>query len=284
MLEDFFSFIKKSSVAVPRHDEMKDEKMNENSVNALHSEHLNKGISPIIACVGTWEDFSENPGEISKAFWTKIDPSSVEDVSFFLRPGVETHPGQKRGDERESYVISAIDEMDKRARTFRHCTGVVVAGKEKESNGNISIVSHETPDYLFSSRKHREKFLADMRDSLKEIETRCVPGTIDAVIVGGNFFSGDKDSQEEYADSVKLLSDEIEKIFHFAPVIITGPKVVEHDTAVVQEELLYTNEFRRLYLIRPEREDVEQGGYLAKDIKEESKKWEKASEEARMIP
>ena len=171
MLENFFSFLKKE-----------EQTPNENSVNALKSEHLANGEQPIVACVGTWKDFAENAGETSKAFWTKVDPAEVEDVPFFLRSNVQPKSGQKRGDERESYVISNINEMDKLSRTLRNCTGIAVSGKDKESGKNISFISHESPKYLFS-KKRREKFLADFGGRLEEMKERCVKGTVDAAIM-----------------------------------------------------------------------------------------------------
>ncbi len=269
MFENFFSFGKK--------DENKEVM---SSVDSLHSEHLKEGVSPIIACVGTNNDFRDNPGELSKAFWTEIDPAQIEDVPFFIHLSSPKIEGQKRGENRESYVISALNEMDKRSRTLRNCTAVAVAGQDKKTGENISFISHESPKYMLSSKKDLEMFFNDLKIKLEELKEKSVEGTIDAAIAGGTFYSGDKRSQKEYMESVRLLSDEISKILGFPPVVIVGPKVVEISNVPVQDEIFYSNKFRRLYVVRPEKEDVAQRSFLAKDIKEEARKWEKESSDA----
>jgi len=82
------------------------------------------------------------------------------------------------------------------------------------------------------------------------MENRCIPGTIDAVLVGGQYVTSpqpttDSSTNRDYLSSLKLLGTEVQNILHFEPVVINGPK-----NFTGADDIYYDNANRRLYFIR----------------------------------
>jgi hypothetical protein len=169
-----------------------------------------------------------------------------------------------------TYVISTIDEANKYSRDYFDCTGLVVTGIDKETGRNISFLTHQDPKKFL--KKKKEEFVADLNRRLEEMRSRCVSGTIDAVIVGGNY---DEDESEKkisfaknYLDSISLLTDEVKKSLGFEPIIINGPK-----TTLNQDDVFCDNEHRRLYFLRPAVNNNTQS-FNNSEINKEKKKWD----------
>jgi len=236
-------------------------------VNALKSEHLNKGIKPIIACVDT----HENLKEFEKEF--KQDPNRPLNVDYYAKPKKLSEKNIKHGGFK-TYLISSIDERNKFSNDFTECTGVVVAGIDKETQKNISFLSHEDPFHFLENPKG---FLSDMQSSLEEMKNRCVPGTIDAIIAAGNYVTDAHrpekfaERQELYRGSITMLAQSMKGVLGFEPVVIVGPK----NDPTHGDYLFYDNENRRLHIFRPDTGDITSESYLPKDIAEQEKKWKK---------
>ncbi|MFA6565670.1 MAG: hypothetical protein WCT48_02915 [Candidatus Paceibacterota bacterium] len=239
--------------------------------NALKSEHLNKGIKPIIACVDTYDNM-EDLGEFEELLFSD-DTREVESVNFYANPEKLAEKDFKNAGY-QTYVISAIDNTDKFSKTFGDCTGTVVTGQDKETKEDISFVSHEEPNFF--TKEHPEKFSEDFRLRLQEIKKRCIPGTIDAVIMGGNYYVDvvgeefDNNHRDNYRNSIDILSKEISDVLGFEPPIITGPKL-----SGGEDHILYRNGQRRLHVLRPQTGKASSESYLPKDFAEQEKKWEK---------
>jgi hypothetical protein len=105
------------------------------------------------------------------------------------------------------------------------------------------------------------------------LRERCVPGTVDAVIFGGNYFFDEEASTRafriNYNASINSLSSEIFDVLGFTPPVIAGPKTYNGGDSVY-----FDNENRRLYIVRPKVGDSSTESYLPKDLKEQEKKWQ----------
>jgi len=228
-------------------------------------EHLREGVRPIMTCVGTREDFDFRLDHLvqyfnkSKSFPAhNIDydaPSYVLNKNDFLNGGDGT------------YVISIPDSRDKFSQGYINCTGLIIAGIKKNGE-KVSILSHQDPDSFLSDTK--EDFVRHLQERLQEILKICQPGTIDAVVVGGNYLPQPNFNtiyKQHYLDSISLISREVEKILGFNPRVENGPKVV-----VGGDDLYFDNENRRLYFLR-RKVNPETGSFTQATIDEEKNKW-----------
>lgn len=215
--------------------------------NKNHKEHLTKDFRPIMACVGTPEHFN-GIGSLKQS----TDDEQYYEVNYYDKHERLISNGFKNP-ETSSYVISSIDNFNKHSSEFANCTGVFVVGYDKEFKENVSFMSHEDPDYFLETKKNLNIFKKDFEGSLNEIKDMSEPGSIDAVIFGGNFFHKNdaikfyKEYQRHYIESIKLLAYEIEKILGFEPKIIIGPK-----TTYGHDDIYFDNKNRRIYISRPE--------------------------------
>jgi hypothetical protein len=245
--------------------------------NPLKSEHLHEGIKSIIACI----DVSDDPHDEKKfgkfeelVFSDNVH--NIENVNYSAKPEMLKETNFKNAGE-QTYIISTIDDANKFSKTLRNCTGIVVAGQDKETGKDISFMSHEDPETFVQSENGSESFARDLRSRLLEIKERCVPETIDAIIAGGNYFANvysekyDKKRRDTYSDSVALLSREIKDAFGFEPVVITGPKAFPGS-----EHIFYNNAERQLHILRPRTGDETSESYLPKDFAEQEERWAKS--------
>ncbi len=234
----------------------------------LHSQenknkHLNPGVPAIITCL----DIAEN---------RNVPPISeeIEQVDLYCDPEEARRDGFIKEGER-SYIFSPIDGFSKFSMEYANCTGIVAVGNDRETKENISFMSHQNPGYVFHGEQ--DVFIRDLNQRLSEIKQRCDVGTVDIVIFGGQYMEfkdvpSDHEMQKymkgEYLESIKLLSEEIEKNFGFNPVVVAGPKLVAgHDFVV------FNNENRRLYLTRGNTNDEFTKSFNANEIDLEKNSW-----------
>jgi hypothetical protein len=238
-------------------------------------EHLKVGVPAIMACVGTIEQFRRNPGAEKFAFQEgRQELSGADNVNFYGYPHVLAEQNFKNPED-NSYVISPIDGLDKFSQWFGNCTGLVVAGYDKQTGENLSFLTHQNPAYFLGLDADRDSFVSDLRKHLSELKEKCGEGTIDAAIVGGTYFKGEdhEDNQihrENYLDSIELLSGEVSSILGFEPIVMTGPKTV---SLGVRDNVFYENQSRRLYISRPKVGDGSTESFTPGNIKEQEKKW-----------
>jgi hypothetical protein len=234
--------------------------------NTLKSEHLSKGVKPIMICVDT----ADNRAAFEKKDF-RAEMKNALNVNFFGYPeDLDDEDIKNAGI--GTYAVSPVNERNKFSRGYCECTGVIVSGVDKETGKNISFLSHQDPNDLLTG--HPEKFSADIRSQLLEIKNKCEEGTIDAVIMGGNYITKKgnkkalKSTRENYDHVISALSEEIKSALGFEPVVIVGPKNVPGD-----DHLYFDNDNRRLHIFRPETGDVSSESYLPKDFAEQEKKW-----------
>ena len=218
--------------------------------------HLKDVSDAIIACVGTFEQITKDPIAQKKHFLDKLLQSSkVHNVDYFGDP-ISLVEKKMKNAGKNSYAISPIDDLDKFSNTFKNCTGLLVTGKDKETGKNISFLSHQDPGYFLNKEDNRRAFTSDLRQR-----------TVDAVIVGGNTQRSGK-FHKDYLESIQFLSTEVTSVFGFEPVVMTGPKTVAGG-----ENVIYDNEHRRLYVVRPEVGNETTESFLPSDIQTQQKKW-----------
>ncbi len=259
-------------------------KMNFNNLenkkpNALKSEHLKEGVSPIM---GGIYDRATIDSDSSKHF-SEIEKNS-DYVNFSYRANdIEKNGMYNSGD--STYVISLINNKDKYSKAYLDCTGVVVSGIDKITGENISFLSHQNPQELFEIESVRTNFKRDLTKSLDEMLARCEPNTIDAVIMGGNKnveeiiidedFQRGRDNEDKildddfgpYRKSIKFLNFIISNKLNFSPVVITGP----NDNFRTEQHTLdvyYENKGKHLSMIRPQQKQANNESFMASDIEE----------------
>mgnify|MGYP001616859372 CR=1 FL=1 len=237
------------------------------SKNPLKSEHLKEGVRPIMAGIGTRNQFMSHSGAEKIIFErADTDTSGMHNVDYYGNPEDLAEKKFKNAG-KYSYVISPIDNSDKFSKSFLNCTGRVVTGQDKNTGEDISFLSHQDPAY-FLRETNRNVFLSDLRQRLNELKEKGAEGTVDAVIIGGNYLPNNAEFQKHYLESIKLLSEETLKILGFEPVVMTGPK-----TTPGADDVFYDNKNRRLYIMRPEVGKASTESFVQSKIEEQEKKW-----------
>jgi hypothetical protein len=150
----------------------------------------------------------------------------------------------------QTYAISPIDSRDKVSVNHNVCIGLIVAGIKRNTRERVSFAGHQDPEGFLNGVK--KKFLDDLGKKLREMKAMCVPGTIDAVAIGGVYIKAPQGFpraavhfQQNYLDAIQLLSHETKEILGFEPTAANGPKTYGGDS------YLYENYTRRLNLLRP---------------------------------
>lgn len=223
-------------------------------------EYLRPDINPIMAAVGSPADFKEYPDLIDNA----------EFVDYYGSRAELNKKGFSNGGD-YSYVFSIVDSQNKFSDRFKDCTGLLVAGQDKITGENISFLSHQDPRYFLSLEDSRQMFIADLRQRLKELKDRCVPGTVDARIVGGNINKMIKRYEDKYLKSIELLSVEASAALGFEPIVVMGPKATRGD-----DDVFYDNKNRRLYIVRSVVDDATSESFTYKELSEQKEKWKNA--------
>ena len=132
----------------------------ENPPNALRSEHLGKGVFPIISCVGTFDTFGEDlkSVKILGEMYGAEGDGSTQFVNFFDNKEVMDEKGYKNQG-RQTYVISSLNPLNKFTRGIMNCVGLVVAGKEKGTEKEISFMDHGCWEYFLKNDENKKSFL-----------------------------------------------------------------------------------------------------------------------------
>lgn len=250
---------------------------------ALKSKHLKAGIKPIMACVGSFDDDNYDSKErvfLSESFNSEL--GSATNVNWKTTPQEQTRIGLLNPGT-GSYVISPIDHSKKYSFDFCNCTGLIVCGIDKKTGEEISFMSHQEPNQILVEDK--EKFNEHLALRLSEIARRCEPGTIDAVIVGGNYIGTKnfneklavyqpevraeeaRESREVYLSSIKLVSEKAREFLGFEPIIINGPK-----TILNSDNVYYDTKHRRIYFLR-EKVNQDTRDFSVSGIDAEEDKW-----------
>lgn len=257
--------------------------------DSLRSEHLEKGIRPITACINEVDlrqvGIAGFIGEVSKidsqtaGILTRIETEG-EFVDYFSEPAVlKSH--KMISPEKKSYVLSDCNEKDKYSRLMWACTGIAVVGTDEMTGKQISILSHQDPARILD--RFRGRFIRDLSADLSKIKKLSKRRSIDAVIFGGRYNPTNIGRVEnDYIDAIKLVAAICRKTLGFQPVVLTGPnRSREGETT----QIYFDTQNRRLYLYRPsqkydpetetpsEKDHNTNSAYLPSNIDSESDKW-----------
>ncbi|MCX6739141.1 MAG: hypothetical protein NT098_03785 [Candidatus Parcubacteria bacterium] len=247
--------------------------------NPLSSEHLKRGEKSVIACFGTFSDFEKTEPSLCKILLSPSfdhEKSDTENVDYYAKPTEWKNINAKTAGT-ETYVISSVSSRDKLTRYLYDCTSVFAVGREKKTRKNISFLSHQDPT-KFLRERYREQFTNNLTDSLTELKSLCVRGTIDVVISGGMFLPDLPDAEwcwddarrvrKMYKQSISLLSEIIVEVLGFEPVVICGPKKVERSDSV-----FCVNKTRHMYIARPQVENTMTESFLPQYLDIQEEKW-----------
>lgn len=98
------------------------------------------------------------------------------------------------------YVISDVNNFNKYSGAYCDCTGLVMVGKTKKDNSEISLLTHQTPQNFYDGNiaqfeTHLEKRLGFMLEN-------CIFDSIDSVIFGGHLLHSNYNLQIEKLDFI----------------------------------------------------------------------------------
>jgi hypothetical protein len=137
------------------------------------------------------------------------------------------------------FVMSGIDSDNKMSRGFYNCTGLIVTGKT-DNGKNISFLTHQNPTLL--SNSYNSTFEEALTKRIVDLKNKSIPGTIDAVYLGGDVdFDG-----FFYKKNLNTINSVLKKELVFCPVVVNGPKELSKP-----DHIYYDNENRRVYFFRP---------------------------------
>lgn len=142
-----------------------------------------------------------------------------------------------------TYVISPIDSSDKFSYSYRNCTGVIASGVSKESNRNISLMSHQDPESFLEDKKLL--FIFNLMGRLKEFRNMVYDDSVECYIFGGNYLIRSLEHKDNYKKSIALLRDIIEETLEFTPMVIAGPNTKGGD-----QDVYYSTAKRELLILR----------------------------------
>jgi hypothetical protein len=132
----------------------------EKKKNPLKSEHLKEGVKPIMVCLRTQHYSMEN--SVSEDSVSR--KSNTHNVDYYRKADdLAKKSFMSNGD--GTYVVSTVDSLDKMSSGLMDCNGVLVAGKDKETGEEISLLSHQDPKH-FLMKDNSEKFKNDLRGRL----------------------------------------------------------------------------------------------------------------------
>ena len=256
--------------------------------NALKNEHLNKGILPIMGAIYDRSKLDTDSSEFINNF-----EKNADNLDFRLNK--EKFLSNKSGKNKEgTYLMSKIDNQNKISKGYFDCTGVCFSGVDKNTGENISFISHQNPESILENTAIMQRFKDDLNKKIDDFISRSKPGTVDAVVVGGNkdinysdtLNSVDIDNMnpqqiqdymdkqyggpfEKYCKSIFFVSKIIFNKLKYYPVVISGPNsnVKEndpsHDNAL---DLYFDTKNKRVYQVRPENESVNNESYSGEDV------------------
>lgn len=209
----------------------------------------------IRACIGT-------PEMPPVDYFVALDSVGVQ---WGEDPKEQKEKGQKNSGKLCEYVLSAIDEYNKRSDSYGCCLGVALIGASKKSGKNISLLSHQA--LLFEPRTIK-KFKRDLRSRISEFMKLSKKGTVDAVIFGGDFSGTIADN---YVETVESLNEILTPGTGISPRVISGPNL--DGTSGIN--VFLDTENRRLYITQQAGDaQFASESFSAAEVKEQSLKWQ----------
>lgn len=220
----------------------------EKRINNLKPEHLASGFESIMICVDDVDHYDDSL------------MGMAERVDYYKNESGQSGYFQAKD---RGYVISAIDKESKYTDKLFCCTSIIAVGIDRETGDNISFLTHQD---TFTINKDGN-FDNDIKRRLEELKSRSVNGSMDIVLVGGNT---DDEVSYLYTDTISKLSEQIEGVSGFKPVVV-GPKSVGY----LYDNVLFDTKNRRVYLMRPPMYRVHNDTFRSDDLDEVAESWGK---------
>lgn len=231
---------------------------------SLRPEHLAEGFYPIMACVGTLEQYG---GEVS----AMEDIENIgHNVNFSAHPDLLEKRGFKNAGH-GTYVMSPIDGDPKFTRDLLNCSSLIAVGRDKITGAEISFMTHQNPGQFLGEKK--DEFSGHLIKSLLELKKRCEKGSVDIVVAGGNINFEVPKYTDNYVKSLKRLGAAVQKTFGFNPMVVSGPKDDYGDN------VYFDTKERRAYIIRPPNSDLHNDSFRVDKVDKKIKEWEAEHEE-----
>jgi len=102
--------------------------MENNSANNERPSYLAEGVKPILACIGTREDFMEDPGLTENLwYWGESKDNILVD---YEEEGQTLDYKNIKNAGKKTYALSEIDDHNKFSLKYKNCVGIVVSGKD----------------------------------------------------------------------------------------------------------------------------------------------------------
>lgn len=243
----------------------------ENKTKEDNPNEIPKERAPYLikACIGTYNSFDSDS-------WENFISLDAVNVDWRGNLEEQRNTGQKNSGKIGEYIISNIDDNNKKSYGYINCTGLVVSGISKETGKNISLLTHQNP--LATLYEAKEIFTQHLNNSLSEFMGKIDTKTVDAVVFGGNFFQerplkeGRGTLAEEYIGSVRQLEEILEKHTDISPQVIIGPNM----DFLGEIDVAFDTKNKRLYIVRSD-QPIHQnstGSFPTSSVERESKKWE----------
>lgn len=231
------------------------------STETAKSSHLVEGFKPIIACVGTREQYGEET----------IKTKGAEKVSHNVNYEGDPEDLNESGFENAgkfTYVISPIDAKPKFTEELIMCTSLIAVGCELGTGEELSLLTHQDPRKIVD--KKRWVFISALTKKLEELKKRCSVGSIDVVIVGGQFNPDDR--TDDYRRTLAILNSVVREVLGFEPLVICGPKDYGGD------DVYFDTPKRRIYIFRPNQDsnlnpNLFNDSFNAGDLGKMKEKW-----------
>ena len=261
------------------------------SINPLKNEHL-RDAKPIIGCICDRNNLDRETEDFLSHFRNDGNTDLIDwEFSEF-----EARKNGINKFENHTYIISSCDNKDKYSTNFLDCTGVVASAVDKRTGKNISFMSHQNPEGILDDNISHKKFEKELIESLNYLIENSIPGTVDVVVFGGNkqdvldsfpeedykpWIHGVDDVDHiikgpfyDYVNSIKFLNHIISEKVGFSPVVISGPNQnfngKNHSLSVY-----FDNENRRLYMVRPKNENINNESFVSSGVDDQINKIKK---------
>ncbi|KKP80285.1 MAG: hypothetical protein A2271_04380 [Candidatus Moranbacteria bacterium RIFOXYA12_FULL_35_19] len=242
----------------------------ENKKNIQEKVHLREDITPIGKEIADFaieneelEDLREqNEGDANNVDFENGDLDALKEKGF-KTAGYG------------SYLISPIDERDWYSDRYLNCTAVVAIGRDKDTNKDISFLSHQNPEYFIDGNSDEVEFFSrELSKSLEELKTCSQGDTVEVLILGGNFNPSAKEKEGDYQhrhyqQSIEKLSKIIQETLGFDPKVLTGP----NNNVGSETVILVETQKRKVWVERSKQLPEFNQSYQASKFKEEEARW-----------
>lgn len=164
----------------------------------------------------------------------------------------------------DTYVISPISDRTKYSTGYLMCTGAAIVGTCKATGHNLSLLSHQFPDYFLQNEADVDlDWQSDFTSRMHELKDRCAVGTIDCMLFGGMTLP-----TSQYTRSIETLESLVSSTLRCEVMVATGPALMEYGY-FNHTHAMFCARNRTLTIIRQkQRFDWLDSSYPAKHIRE----------------